>query len=344
LTVHRGGRWRFTQAIALALSVIKLLWVLVRWRPAVAHFFLPISYVLGAPAALLAQTPICIMSRRSLNRYQRNHPLLRKLELRLHTYMEAVLGNSHSVVKELIEDENCAPGRVGLIYNGVDVAKFDLAGPQKVAFEVEGAATSDLVLVTVANLIPYKGHGDLLDALARISGQLPKSWTLLCIGRDDGYGQRLRSQARRLGLRDHVRFLGERRDVASLMKGADIGILCSHEEGFANAILEGMAASLPMIVTNVGGNSEAVIDGVTGLVVNPHNPAALGQAILNLAANDATRSAMGQAGYSRAKMHFDINVCVANYVNLYEGLLRGELPCQALNSAPRLAEKIGSGI
>jgi glycosyltransferase involved in cell wall biosynthesis len=258
--------------------------------------------------------------------------------------MEAVLGNSHSVVRELIEDENCAPGRVGLIYNGVDVAKFDLAAPQKVAFEVGGAATSDLVLVTVANLIPYKGHGDLLDALARISGQLPKSWTLLCIGRDDGYGQRLRSQARHLGLRDHVRFLGERRDVASLMKGADIGILCSHEEGFANAILEGMAASLPMIVTNVGGNSEAVIDGVTGLVVNPHNPAALGQAILNLAANDATRSAMGQAGYSRAKMHFDINVCVANYVNLYEGLLRGDLPCQALNSAPWLAEKIGSGL
>jgi glycosyltransferase involved in cell wall biosynthesis len=324
LTVHRAGRWRFTQAFALALSVLKLLWLLLLRRPTVAHFFLPMSYVLGAPVALLVQTPICIMSRRSLNRYQRNHPLLRKLELRLHPHMEAVLGNSYSVVRELIEDENCAPGRVGLIYNGVDVANFDIAAPQKLAFEVEGAATSDLILVTVANLIPYKGHDDLLNALARIAGELPKSWTLLCVGRDDGYGQRLRSQARHLGLRDHVRFLGERRDVASLMKGADIGVLCSHEEGFANAILEGMAAGLPMIVTNVGGNSEAVVDEITGLVVKPHDPEALGQAILKLASDPLMRRRMGKAGLNRVKKHFSIDACVAAYVHMYESLQRGQ--------------------
>jgi glycosyltransferase involved in cell wall biosynthesis len=116
------------------------------------------------------------------------------------------------------------------------------------------------------------------------------------------------------------------------LKGADIGILCSHEEGFANAILEGMAAGLPMIVTNVGGNSEAVIDGVTGLVVRPHDSEALGQAILELAANDATRSAMGKAGFERVEKHFNISRCVGNYVQLYEGLQQGRTAFEIMGS------------
>lgn len=63
---------------------------------------------------------------------------MRTIELRLHPHMEAVLGNSRSVVRELVEDENCPPGRVGLIYNGVDVANFERAAPQKITFG-EGA-------------------------------------------------------------------------------------------------------------------------------------------------------------------------------------------------------------
>lgn len=118
--------------------------------------------------------------------------------------------------------------------------------------------------------------------------------------------------------------MGERREIASLLKGADIGILCSHEEGFANAILEGMAAGLPMIATDVGGNSEAVIDGITGLVVRPHDPEALGQAISKLAADAARRRAMGKAGFERVEKHFDISRCVARYVQLYEGLQQGK--------------------
>ena len=187
------------------------------------------------------------------------------------------------------------------------------------------------MLVTVANLIRYKGHSDLFEALDWIKGSLPARWTLLCVGRDDGIGERLRKQAVARGIESNVQFLGERPDIASLLASADIGILCSHEEGFANSILEGMAAGLPMIVTDVGGNAEAVIDGTTGLVVPPHNPKALGAAIVKLALDPELRRRMGRAGRERVEKYFGIDRCVANYARLYAGLGRGERPADIVD-------------
>ena len=85
-----------------------------------------------------------------------------------------------------------------------------------------------------------------------------------------------------------------------------------------------MAASLPMVVTDVGGNSEAVIHKRTGLVVPARNPALLGEAILSLVKDPRSRRKFGNSGRKRAKEHFDIEACVANYARCYEALLRGE--------------------
>jgi glycosyltransferase involved in cell wall biosynthesis len=87
-----------------------------------------------------------------------------------------------------------------------------------------------------------------------------------------------------------------------------------------------MAAGLPMVVTDVGGNAEAVIDGVTGLVVPPGDAAALGNAILKLAQDARLRQSMGEAGRKRIERYFTIDRCVANYARLYAGLLQGKLP------------------
>jgi glycosyltransferase involved in cell wall biosynthesis len=184
------------------------------------------------------------------------------------------------------------------------------------------------VLIINANLIRYKGHADLFSALSLIADRLPPDWQLHCIGGDYGFGANLQKQIRELKLGDHIHFLGQRRDVASLLNSADIGLLCSHQEGFSNAVLENMAAGLPMIVTNVGGNSEAVVHGKTGIVVPPRDPYALGQAILELADDAPRRHAMGKAGMDRVKSHFNIDRCVLAYDRLYEGLLRGKIPAE----------------
>jgi glycosyltransferase involved in cell wall biosynthesis len=288
------------------------------------HFFLPASYLVGGPLALLARMPNLVMSRRSLNLYQRKRPLVSRLERWLHKRMDAILGNSGAVVRELIEVEGCPPNRVGLIHNGIDTTAFS-GQPDKAAIRAElDIDPKSFVAIIVANLIPYKGHGDLLDALSRVRDRLPQPWTLLCVGRDDGILPQLEDLARAQGIADRVRFLGERKDVPRLLAAGDIGLLCSHQEGFSNAILEGMAAGLPMVVTDVGGNGEAVADGETGFVVPARDAGALSEAIVKLASEPSLRAKQGKKARARVEAQFSIQTCVSKYDRLYSALLAGE--------------------
>jgi glycosyltransferase involved in cell wall biosynthesis len=164
------------------------------WRPAIVHFFLPEAYLIGAPAALLAGVPVRIMSRRSLNLYQRNFRLAGLIESHLHRRMQAVLGNSQSVVREL-QEEGVSSDRLGLIYNGIEIESDGSQGDRIATRRAVAIAPSSLVFGIVANLIPYKGHRDLIEAMALASPRLPPDWRLLVIGRDDGIGEDLRPRS-----------------------------------------------------------------------------------------------------------------------------------------------------
>jgi glycosyltransferase involved in cell wall biosynthesis len=305
----------------LVLAWLQLVALVVRRKPRIMHFFLPVAYMLGAPISLALRVPVKVMSRRSLNLYQRGHPMVHLVERWLHRRMTAVIANSKRVARELTEREGCAVENVGLIYNGTDLSAIAAACPSGPESNI---AAGQFTMIMVANLIPYKGHADLLNALGEIASRLPQPWRLLCVGRDEGCGEQLRQQASTLSLGSNVHFLGQRSDIPQLLKAADIGILCSHQEGFSNAVIEGLASGLPMIVTNVGGNAEAVAHGETGLVVAPHEPAALGRAILQLASNPEQRSGMGAAAREQAVRRFSIESCVEKYDRLYRGLLNDQ--------------------
>lgn len=307
----------------LALRALGLLKVVRRLRPQIVHYFLPQAYLLGGAALWFCRPQIEVMSRRSLNAYQRKKPLFARLEQRLHRRMTAILGNSEAVLAELAEEPGMRRDQLVLIRNGVDTARFAACDRAK-ARQRLGLASEAFIMVIVANLIPYKGHGDLIDALAHVRSSLPSSWRLLCVGRDDGIGSVLEERAKQLGLGDNISWLGERNDVADMLAAADIGILCSHEEGFSNAILEGMAAGLPMIVTDVGGNREAMTDGVTGLIVPSRAPQKLGEAIVTLANDPALRKAMSKASRERAVKRFSLESCITDYNQFYGLLVEGK--------------------
>ena len=290
-------------------------------RPDIVHFYLPEAYLIGAPLARVVGLPIRVMSRRSLNNYQTRRPLISWGEQRLHRSMTAVLANSKQVLNELHDDEGVPTDKLALIYNGICLEDFDLPLDHKGLRRRLGLSNDTLVLTKVANLISYKGYSDLLTALARIKSELPKDWVLLSIGRDDGIGSGLTKEVTKLGLTKHIRFLGERSDVYKLLRISNIGLLCSHEEGFSNALLEGMAAGLPMIATDIGGNPEAVIDGVTGLLVPAEAPDALACAILRLAGNPALAQQMGMAGRARVQQNFGLDACVNRYDAFYRGIM-----------------------
>jgi glycosyltransferase involved in cell wall biosynthesis len=300
--------------------------VMRRRRPAIVHFFLPAAYLVGAPLAIVSGIPLRIMSRRSLNVYQQRYPLALRFERRLHRKMTAILGNSKSVVRELHDLEDVPADRLGLIYNGVDISRFANTGSAQATRTALGLGPHTVAFVMVGNLIPYKGHGDLIAALGSASAQLPADWRLLLVGRDFGVAAGLREQAARLGIDRNIVFLDLRSDVPDILKACDIGVLCSHQEGFSNAILETMAAGLPMIVTDVGGNAEAVLDNETGIVVPSRNPDRLGAAIVRLAQDLSLRERFGRAGRCRVTERFALERSIDDYDRLYRALLAGELP------------------
>ena len=301
---------------------VHLTYTMLRLRPRIVHFFLPAAYLVGAFAASLARVKIRVMSRRSLNVYQLAYPIMRRLELKLHNTMDAILGNSTAVVQQLRDEENVPDDKLGLIYNGIELPVRDGRRVQVRSSLAIGEPT--LVFVIVANLIPYKGHLDLISAFGLVGDRIDQPWWLLVVGRDDGAGLEIRTMARQLGIDDRVSFLGLRLDVPDLVSASDVGLLSSHQEGFSNTILEAMAAGLPMIVTNVGGNAEAVVDGETGLVVPARDPHALAEAIVLIARDPNLRRRYGAAGRKRVESMFSLDACVAKYEALYRGLLQGK--------------------
>jgi len=299
--------WSYCRSFFLLKRTIKKI------QPDVIHCFLTKAYIFTAMANFFQRRPL-IMSRRSLNFYQSKHFVLSKVERFMHRFLLFALGNSKAVVNQLIT-EGIPERKVRLIYNGVDTEKYhhdNLVAKQK----------KSLSLIIVANLRAYKGHLDLLSALTIIANRLPKDWQLICAGRNDGMLNVLKAKASELHLGKHIHWVGECENISGKLKRSDIMIACSHEEGFSNSILEGMSASLPIIATDVGGNSEAVTDNQTGFIVPVKSPKLLSEAILTLATSDELRKKFGQAGRLRVEKYFSIEACVINYKYFYEEVFR----------------------
>lgn len=312
---RKGSFLRYPAHVAVATN--KLFWLMKRWQPQIAHFYLPGPYLIGAHVAIAAGTPIKIMSRRSLSGYQQNWPTVARLERSLHERMDAVIGNSRAVVRELL-DEGIPKSKVRLIYNGIPFAALQ---SREQARQSLGLDSGMLVGAVVANLIHYKGHRELVRSLSHVAANLSTPWRILVAGRDHGIRAELEALADARGIKEQIQFLGEHANVPQLLAAADFGLLTSREEGFSNVILEGMAAGLPMIVTDVGGNPEAVLDGETGCVVPPYRPKAIADAILRLARNPELRRHLGEEARHRAEDKFSIERCVEAHADLYQDLV-----------------------
>ena len=308
---------RYPAHVAVAMQALYRL--IRRWRPAVAHFYLPGPYLVGAPVALAARVPIKLMSRRSLSDYQRRWPLVARLEGQLHRRMDAVIGNSQAVVRDLIE-EGIPRSKIRLIYNGVGISSMlPVRGEARRELDLDDNV---LVGVMVANLIPYKGHRDLIQGLAHVEPHLSSPWRILLVGKDSGIRSELESLAAEHGVGHRLQFLGERFDISRILAASDFGLLTPNgNEGFSNAILEGMAAGLAMIVTDVGGNAEAVLDAETGFVVPPRDPQAIARAILQIATAPGLRARFGAAGRRRVETNFSIERSVKAHLEVYRELL-----------------------
>ncbi len=169
---------------------------------------------------------------------------------------------------------------------------------------------------------PVKNHPLLLRAVARLAARYPTLETVL-VG-DGPLRLGFERMAGDLRIAEKVLFLGNRRDIPSILRSLDIAVLTSDSEGLSNAILEAMAAALPVVATRVGGNVELVEDGKTGFLFPAGSEEALAAAIAKLLDNADLRTQMGMEARSRALATYKASSVAARFTNLYTSLLRAK--------------------
>lgn len=228
---------------------------------------------------------------------------------------DAVFAVSDQVRRHCIEIDKIDSARVYTIYNGLDLSDNAIVAKP---FKVSGK----LCVTTVGNIRRVKGHDIFIRAAATIVTQFPG--TLFSIAGevlDREYFRELQALVHDLELEDNFHFVGGVADTRKFLADADIFVLPSRSEGFSNAIIEAMAACLPVIATDVGGNAEAVLDGVTGVVIPSEDHAALAAAIARLLLDPAKAAEMGAAGRTRASQLFTTEAMMEHVVCIYKKLL-----------------------
>lgn len=291
-------------------------------RKSIISFYLPQSYWFGAPIAILLSCRVLIMNRRSSNKYlSKMHSVFRIYETWLHTKMDMILTNSPAAVSELVS-EGVPIERIGLVRNSVCLHDLEAAGDGRSAFRSAfGFPQECTVLVCVANLIPYKGHSDLIVALGRLRSR--QDWRLVLVGADPlGLSRELIALAESHGINERVAFMGPQQDIIGILNASDIGILASHEEGLPNAVLEYMAAALPVVATSVGGVPDLIVDRETGVLIPPKKPSELAVALATLLDSTDMRRRLGWAGRRRVESEFGIEIEFNEYHQIYSELNR----------------------
>jgi glycosyltransferase involved in cell wall biosynthesis len=208
--------------------------------------------------------------------------------------------------------------RVVGIPNGIETAMFTpvVDEAQRARFKARH------VVLIVGHLHAVKGYPTFLEAAQRVAAVVPEC-AFVSLGEEisgTGYRSTLERRAQELGLNDRVHFLGWRDDVRDTLRAADVVALPSLAEGLPMAVLEAMACARPVVATPVGGNSEAVLDGVTGLLVPVNDADALANALIRLLRDRELARSMGEAGRRRVEDHFSVERFVHAVEGLYDDL------------------------
>ncbi len=213
--------------------------------------------------------------------------------------------------------------RVDVIYNGVDTAQFaqqnsDTAARNDLRRQL-GLAAGRKYISMIARFHPVKDHESLLRAFHLVC-QKRDDTDLLLVG-DGELRQEMELLAAELNIEDRVHFWGVRNDVAKILQAIDVFTLTSVSEAASLTLLEAMACSCPVVVTNVGGNPEIIDDGKSGLLVPRQDSQAMADAFLQLLSDPDKARAFGEAARRTVLERFQLSQAVEQYGSLYEELV-----------------------
>ena len=280
------------------------------------------SNMIGVFAGKLAGVPVIVTSQRDLSHGDWYQGSRKKWLRRAQNASSAILTNARMIREGLVGQEGLAAEKVRVIYNGVDLDKFE-PSPSMRAKLFPGTERAKLVVLVGNMHTDVKGHPTLIAAAPKVVSRFPQARFVL-VG-DGEQRKEFQAAAQDAGAGGNFMFLGRRSDVADILAACDIAVLPSAAEGMPNAVLEYMAAGLPVVASAVGGNLEVIADGATGLLVPPGNAEALAQALLRLLADDVLALRVARKGRELVEQRFSFERLTREVGALYEELLQAKV-------------------
>jgi L-malate glycosyltransferase len=275
------------------------------------------SNLMGVPAAWLAGVPVIVSSQRDLGHLPWYGTGKRRWLRRVQRASTAVLANSAAVRGCLIAD-GLPAAKIRVIHNGLDIDRF-ARGRADRGILFPGFQDAKIIVLVGNMHSDVKGHPALIHAAPAILQQIPSA--LFVLAGDGAQRERFEEQARALGVSHRFVFLGLRDDIAKILASCDMAVLPSKAEGFSNALLEYMAAGLPVVATRVGGNSEIIEDNETGLLVPPEDGPSLAAAVIRLLSDSDLAGRLALNARDRVRSDFTIDRLIFDIDRLYGRLL-----------------------
>lgn len=302
-----------TRYRAAPVAILRLARLIHCTQPDLVHTFLFHANVVGRLASRLACVSRVVSSVRIAERRHRHHLVLENVTSRL---AERITCVSQAVGRFTQLRSHVPAPRIVIIPNGVATDSICRASPLN--HSALGLPSKAVVAICVARLDRQKGIDVLLKASVRVIESVPE-FQLLLVGCGPEEAS-LQDLASRLGVSSHTRFLGLRDDVPALLRTADFFVLPSRWEGMPNAVLEAMAAGLPVVATSAEGSGELVRDGQTGRAVPIDDISSLASGIIELATDRDKRRRWGGTAQAIVRQEYSLTEMVLRYEQLYESL------------------------
>jgi glycosyltransferase involved in cell wall biosynthesis len=287
------------------------------FAPEIIHNHMYRAEVIGTRAALLlgekgCKRPVVISTVHSSRvRCIEDRQTLRQLT----PLMDRLIVVSRAI-QQKVSDEGRLDVPVTLIYNGVDLQRYNHQQPCCTLHDDYGIPEESPIVGVVARLEAEKGHRTLIDAWPEVLAAVPNAW-LLVVG-EGSERDSLEAEAASLGVSDRVVFTGRREDVPAVTAALDVAVLPSYREAQGLSVLEAMALSRPVVASNVGGIPEMIEDGVTGLLVSPNDCDALAAAIIKLLTDHPYADTIARRGHDLVHDRFCVELMVNSIESIYD--------------------------
>jgi glycosyltransferase involved in cell wall biosynthesis len=294
------------------------------FQPDIVHSHMPQANLLARSVRSFQQFPVLINTLHNLTMERMNGGSGRFLE-RAHgwtdRYADLTTVICTPAVKTYLARGAVGANKIAVMYNGVNTRAFEQSELERGRVRRDLRLDGLFVWLAIGRFERAKAYPNLIRAFAKASRDAGREMALLICGRGS-LEEQIRREVKAQGVEELVRFLGVRRDIPAVINAADGFVMSSYLEGLPMVLLQATSVGIPIVATDVGGNSEVVLDGVNGFLAPPGDDAALAAAMQRLLAlPDAERAGMAERGRQRARDKFDIERILDGWEVLYSQLL-----------------------